>query len=164
MSTNIKFFLLCPIPEDQKPINEYIGLKENSLTNWTTLSKKQYENKIRSLLLVILGGVSFFNLSDLDLGITWIVNNLFITSLIFVIFCWIVIFRWSQAKKRFNSSRLFYEEVSWYDGQIWDKPLLIIKNDRLISTQKITPILSRLKRTTYFFSYVSFLLFLLIIL
>lgn len=164
MSTNIKFFLLCPIPEDQKPINEYIGLKENSLTNWTTLSKKKYENKIRSLLLVILGSVSFFNLSDLDLGLTWVVNNLFITSLIFVIFCWIVIFRWSQAKKQFNSSRLFYEEVSWYDGQIWDKPLLIIKNDRLISTQKITPILSRLKRTTYFFSYVSFLLFLLIIL
>ena len=40
MNTNIKFFLLCPVPDDQKPINEYIGLKENQLTNWTTLSKK----------------------------------------------------------------------------------------------------------------------------
>ena len=29
MNTKLKFFLLCPVPEDQKPINEYIGLKEN---------------------------------------------------------------------------------------------------------------------------------------
>ena len=40
MINNIKIFLLCPVPEDQKPINVYIGLKENVLTNWTTLSKK----------------------------------------------------------------------------------------------------------------------------
>ena len=29
MNLNIKIFLLCPIPDDQKPINEYINLKEN---------------------------------------------------------------------------------------------------------------------------------------
>ena len=50
---NIKFFLLCPIPEDQKPINEYIGLKENPLTNWTTLSKKYYERQLLSFFLEI---------------------------------------------------------------------------------------------------------------
>lgn len=164
MSTNIKFFLLCPIPEDQKPINEYIGLKENSLTNWTTLSRKYYERKVRSFFLVIFSLVSFLNLSDLELGGMWFVNNLFITTLVFVTLCFIIIFRWSEVQKRFDSPRLVYEEVSWYDAQIWDKPLIIIKNDRLISTQKITPILSRLKRTTYFFSYISFLLFLFIIL
>ena len=42
MNFNIKIFLLCPIPEEQKPINEYISLKENSLTNWITLTKKEY--------------------------------------------------------------------------------------------------------------------------
>ena len=42
MNFNIKIFLLCPIPEEQKPINEYIALKENNLTNWITLPKKQY--------------------------------------------------------------------------------------------------------------------------
>ena len=45
MNTNIKIFLLCPVPDDQKPINEYIGLKENQLTNWTTLSKKKLSKK-----------------------------------------------------------------------------------------------------------------------
>ena len=46
MNTNIKIFLLCPVPDDQKPINEYIGLKENPVTNWTMLAKKNYDAKL----------------------------------------------------------------------------------------------------------------------
>ena len=30
MNPNIKIFLLCPVPEEQKPLNEYINLKENT--------------------------------------------------------------------------------------------------------------------------------------
>ena len=46
MNLNIKIFLLCPIPDDQKPINEYINLKENDFTNLMLLSKKKlfFEN------------------------------------------------------------------------------------------------------------------------
>jgi hypothetical protein len=32
----IKIFFLCPVPNDQKPINEYIELKENSFINWAS--------------------------------------------------------------------------------------------------------------------------------
>jgi hypothetical protein len=42
MNTNIKIFLLCPIPDGQKPINEYINLKENFLTSWLTLKSEKY--------------------------------------------------------------------------------------------------------------------------
>jgi len=156
---NIKFFLLCPIPEDQKPINEYIGLKENPLTNWTTLSKKQYERKIFSLFFGSLLFLCVLNSSEFEFLENWLVEMLFRSTLLFVSFCFLLIFRWSQVLTRFNDARLFYEESSWYDGQIWEKPLMIIKNDRLIGKQKIVPILNRLKRTTYFFSYISFLLF-----
>ena len=159
---NIKFFLLCPIPEDQKPINEYIGLKENPLTNWTTLSKKYYERQVFSFFLCIFILISFFNFSHLEFFDEWLFENLFWACFSFMNFGFLLIFRWSQAQNRFNNSRLFYEEISWYDGQVWEKPLLIIKNDRLVSSQKITPILNRLKRTTYLFSYITFLFFLLI--
>lgn len=159
---NIKFFLLCPIPEDQKPINEYIGLKENPLTNWTTLSKKYYERQLLSFFLVIFAFISLFNLSGLDFNDQWLIENFFWTTFSVMNLCFLLIFLWSQLANRFLSSRLFYEEVSWYDGQLWEKPLLLIKNDRLIATQKINPILSRLKRTTYVFSYITFLLFLLL--
>ena len=49
MVPNIKIFLLCPIPEDQKPINEYIDLKENPLFNWTALENEKYKQKLVGL-------------------------------------------------------------------------------------------------------------------
>ena len=51
MNRNIKVFLLCPVPEDQKPINEYINIKENSFINWTTLPVKKYLLKLISIYL-----------------------------------------------------------------------------------------------------------------
>lgn len=171
MNSNIKIFLLCPVPEDQKPINTYIGLKENQLTNWTTLSKKNYDKKLLSLFSFFFVLVSFFrfpiylvsnllnslSFEELNLQVLkvspyffdWLLINLAI-SLNFLFFLILVIFaRWKQIEKEFNEPRLFYEEASWYDGQVWEKPFSILKNDKLISTQKIKPILERISRTIF---------------
>ena len=83
---SIKIFLLCPIPEEQKPISDYI----------------QYRNSL---------GDSFFNP--------------------------FLFFRWKEIQKRLKEPTVFYEEGSWYDGQIWEKPFSVIKNDRLLSIQKV---------------------------
>jgi hypothetical protein len=62
-------------------------------------------------------------------------------------------------KKKFDATRLFYEEASWYDGQIWEKPFELIKNDKLLSTQKIEPIILRITNLLFFF-FSLFLIFL----
>ena len=152
MNSNIKIFLLCPVPEEQKPINGYIGLKENQLTNWTTLSKKNYEKKLLSLFSFFFFLVSFFRVSsfsDSRYIFDWflITFSFSLTLLFFLIL--LIFFRWKQIEKDFNQPRLFYEEASWYDGQIWEKPFSILKNDKLISTQKIKPILQRISRTMF---------------
>jgi hypothetical protein len=90
---SIKIYLLCPIPDEQKPITEYINLKK-------------YLNQ---------PFLSFFFL-----------------------------LRWKDIEKRLNDPCVIYEEASWYDGQIWDKPFSIIKNDRLLSTQIIQPFLKKM--------------------
>ena len=54
MTLNIKIFLLCPIPDDQKPINEYINLKENDFTNLMLLSRKNYFSKILQTFYLVL--------------------------------------------------------------------------------------------------------------
>ena len=64
-------------------------------------------------------------------------------------FLFIIFYRWKQVEKDFNQPRIFYEEASWYDGQIGEKPFSILKNDKLISTQKIKPILQRLLQTLF---------------
>jgi hypothetical protein len=76
MNSNIKIFLLCPVPEDQKPINTYIGLKENQLTNWTTLSKKNYDKKLLSLFSFFCVVVSFFRFLRQSLSFRLVVNQL----------------------------------------------------------------------------------------
>ena len=163
MNSNIKIFLLCPVPEDQKPINAYIGLKENQLTNWTTLSKTNYEKKIFSLLFFFFLSISFFRISfflDMRYIFDWIIINLLISFFLLFFLLLLIFFRWKQIEKDFNQPRLFYEEASWYDGQIWEKPFSILKNDRLINTQKIRPILERIFRSllntffSFFFIYI----------
>ena len=152
MNSNIKIFLLCPVPEDQKPINAYIGLKENQLTNWTTLSKKNYEKKLISLFFFFFFLVGFFRFSsfpDSRYLFQWLLINVFVSLNLLFFLVLLVFSRWKQIEKDFNEPRLFYEEASWYDGQIWEKPFSILKNDKLISTQKIKPILERISRTMF---------------
>ena len=45
----MKIFILCPLPDEQKPINEYIRLKKMETINWTMLSKRKYTNYIKVL-------------------------------------------------------------------------------------------------------------------
>jgi len=149
MNLNIKVFLLCPIPDDQKPINEYLNLIENNFSNLLLLSNKNY------LFQLFLNLVGFFILATPFSFLFKLENDLFLFNLFFSINFLILIFlinffRWFQVLERFRSSRLFYEEGSWYDGQYWEKPLEIIKNDKLICHQKIKPILTRINRTLIF--------------
>ena len=163
MNTNIKFFLLCPVPEEQKPINEYIGLKENLLTSWTTLTTKNYEKKIFFLEILFFLSISLLQLSSFQ-GIyylaDWVIQNLFLTNVLLSFLFLILLSRWKQNENRFQQARLFYEEASWYDGQIWEKPLTVIKNDKFLCTQKIRPIRKRLETTFFQLLSLNFLFFL----
>jgi|TARA_E500000178_G_scaffold290428_1_gene293889 hypothetical protein len=146
MNLNIKIFLLCPIPDDQKPISEYINLKENDFTNLMLLSRKNYFSKIFTNFLiyfVLSTPVTYIFRLNAQL---FLFNSFYAISLLILNF-FINLLRWSQLLKRFRSTRLFYEEGSWYDGQIWEKPLELIKNDKLLVSQKIRPILKRLIKT-----------------
>jgi len=146
MNLNIKIFLLCPIPDDQKPINEYINLKENDFTNLMLLSKKNYFSKI--FVNFLIGFVLATPLTFLfNVNSQLFVYNSFYSISFLIVNFFINLSRWSQLLKRFRSSRLFYEEGSWYDGQYWEKPLELIKNDKLLTSQKIKPILKRIIKT-----------------
>jgi hypothetical protein len=166
MNSNIKIFLLCPVPETQKPINEYIGLKENFLTNWTTLNKDKYYKKIINFYIFFFSFSCFFTFPNLSFSgknfFNYLIVNLLISNSLFLILLFTLYVNWYQIKSRFEVSRLVYEESSWYDSQIWEKPFLLIKNDKLLKTQKIQPIIQRLSRIIRLFFIFS--LFLTIIL
>lgn len=160
MNLKIKIFLLCPVPEDQKPINEYIQLKQNELTNWLTFSQEKYIQQL------IIFGISFFlffsifrfsEFKDANYLPEWIFQNLFFTSFLLLALLLINFFRWKQTFSRLQTARLFYEEASWYDGQMWEKPFSILKNDKILSTIKIQKILERISKTSGILFFVALL-------
>jgi hypothetical protein len=157
---NIKIFLLCPVPENQKPINEYINLQQNALTQWLLFSNKENEKIFLSLYFFVF--FIFFGLNSPKFAFINILQSIlissFLTNVITLFFFFFQFFRWSQLENRFNQSRLFYEEGSWYDGQIWEKPFLLIKNERFLTSQKIRPLIQRLSRKILNFFYFTILL------
>lgn len=160
MNTNIKFFLLCPVPEDQKPINEYIALQENFFTSWTTFSTKNYEKRLRSFLFFSFVVASLLQLEKFQ-GIyyifDWSFESFWLSTRFASAFLLLILSRWLQIKYRFQQARLFYEEASWYDGQVWEKSLLLIKNDQLILSQKIQPIMNRIQKSLFQLLFLNFL-------
>lgn len=156
--SNIKIFLLCPVPENQKPINEFFNLQENSFLNWITLKKKEFQKRFWGNYFKIFIIISIFFPFYNKPIFSFFFFNLFLTTIFFLTLFSIFYIRWIELEKNFNKSRFFYEEGSWYDGQIWEKPLGVIKNDRLLSTQKIQSIIQRISINIFFLSVFIFFL------
>jgi hypothetical protein len=151
MNLNIKIFLLCPIPEDQKPINQYIRFKENSFFNLPTFPKSILKSKLKEFFLKIFFFLGISNLFFFSGDFLTTFQRILITSFsLFFFSLFLLFFRWKEIAKLFSTSRIFYEEASWYDGEIWEKPMALIKNDKLLERQKIKPILKKIKYSILF--------------
>ena len=164
MNINLKRFLLCPIPEDQKPITLYQAVKENAFMNWVTWSQKKYDNYVFSFSFFAFGVWCFLRFPFLPSNaylLEWVLTNLVLGLVNLILFLAIIFFRWKQVEMLFCSTKIFYEEGSWSDGQIWEKPSIILKTDQLIRNQKINPILQRITRTLYSLSAITLLFILL---
>jgi len=146
MNTKMKIFLFCPIPENQKPINELILLQENPLLNWITSSKEKFLKIFFSFsfFLFFLCFIFLFPFFSFHFSFSFFLSTFFFFHFFLFLHFFLFFFRWNQIEKRLNDSKIVYEEGSWYDGEIWEKPFSLIKNERLISSQKIQPIIQRL--------------------
>jgi hypothetical protein len=170
---NIKIFLLCPVPENQKPINEYIELQKDSLGLIFSTSKHHFQPTFFSISFCIFF-IVFYSSSSSFSSFLFQFNNIsfdtllniihslsisfFFTNLIPLVFLFFQFFRWSQLENKLNQARFFYEEGSWYDGEIWEKPFLLIKNERFLTTQKIQPVIQEISRKIFSYFFLNTLL------
>lgn len=166
-------FFFCPIPDDQKPISEYIELKENSINNWVLSSKEKYTKSLQLFFLLFFSILFFlffpffqfinFNQDQILQKLFLSLFDIFFYSLLSLnFFLFVIFFRWFELNRRLKKSRLFYEEGSWYDGKTWNKPLSLIKNEKLFSSQKIEPILQRLITTISSLLFINIFTFLIL--
>jgi hypothetical protein len=124
---NISSFLFCPLSSNQRPINEYIEIKES-------LKIQQDKNSF----------------SFLKTNKQLLFNKQKHKNFLFSFFCdhlkkmtFLFYFSLKELEKNLQNANIIYEEASWYDTQIWQKNFFILKNDRLINLLIIQPILKQ---------------------
>lgn len=181
MNFPIKIFLLCPIPEEQKPINEYILSRDFLKFFFGKGIKKIVEINSQKVFLFSIVFFFFFtfssffsfpaNLGEMEIrrlfgpiGGSQGSIFLFFFFIVSFFFFFLLFFSLSQLQKRLNQARIFYEEASWFDGQFWQKPFFLLKNDRFLSTQQLQPFLQKVFTLLLFFfsANLVFLLFFLL--
>ncbi|PHT56753.1 hypothetical protein CQW23_05239 [Capsicum baccatum] len=139
------------VPFEQRPVNEYSSLKDETLYSWAELGPGGFFLRLGGLWLVtftVLGvpiAAASFNPSKDPLRFLLAASSgtLFIVALIVLR----IYLGWSYVGDRLLSAVIPYEETGWYDGQMWVKPPEILARDRLLGSYKVKPVIKMLKQT-----------------
>jgi len=140
----------CPVPKDQRPLNEYNELKNSFGFRWTIETPQIFFKTLILLLTYIVFVVTFFisNMHDWKSNIfellLWIISSSFTILTILLLRLYLA---WEYIYNRLMNASVTYEESGWYDGQTWIKTNEILIQDRLIGSYEVLPILYRLKLT-----------------
>ena len=126
----------CPVPREQQPTNEFIELSQSTIFSWPK-SKKLL---ILALFLIISSGSVYFKTSIVKYILLSFFSSLSIPLLISIR----LYLGWNHIFKRLTSEKVEYEESGWYDGQVWEKPLVLREKESLIASMEVKPILKNL--------------------
>ena len=92
------------------------------------------------LFLIISSGSAYFKTSLLRYILLSLFSSLSIPLLISIR----LYLGWNHVFNRLISEKVEYEESGWYDGQVWDKPLVLKEKESLIASIEVKPILKNL--------------------
>ncbi|WP_288261148.1 CGLD27 family protein [uncultured Prochlorococcus sp.] len=136
----------CPVPREQQPTNEFIELSKSKIFSWPKTKKQLIQILIKFwagafvLFLVISSGSVYFKTSLLKYTLLSFFSSLSIPLLISIR----LYLGWNHIYKRLTSEKVEYEESGWYDGQVWEKPLVLKEKESLIASIEVKPILKNL--------------------
>ena len=136
----------CPVPKEQQPTNEFVELSKSIIFSWPKTKKSLILILIKFwlgafvLFLVISSGSVYFKTSLLKYTLLSFFSSLSIPLLITIR----LFLGWNHIFKRLTSEKVEYEESGWYDGQVWEKPLVLKEKESLIASIEVKPILKNL--------------------
>ena len=136
----------CPVPREQQPTNEFIELSKSKIFSWPKTKKTLILILIKFwvgaffLFVIISSGSVYFKTSLLRYILLSFFSSLSIPLLISIR----LYLGWNHIFKRLTSEKVEYEESGWYDGQVWEKPLVLKEKESLIASIEVKPILKNL--------------------
>jgi Conserved in the green lineage and diatoms 27 len=140
----------CPVPEEQRPINEYRTLADSWFFRWGALSRWDY---LKPLVLlwwgswIVAGPVSAASWAPAKHPIEfvgWAVAGACVPALLSIVRLYL---GWTYIYQRLFSTKVLYEESGWYDGQTWEKNPEMLDQDRLVALYEIQPLVRRMQVT-----------------
>jgi hypothetical protein len=140
----------CPVPLEQRPINEYQDLKESWFFRWATLERWGYIKPIVVLWMlnwIVAGPIASVSFTPARHLPQFLLLGSMGASLIPILALVRLYLGWVYVRTRLLNTNVFYEESGWYDGQIWEKPPEVLAQDQLIVSYQIQPVLLRLQKT-----------------
>ena len=139
--------IICPVPNNQRPLNEFNSVKNSWIISWPLLEKNIFYRNLLISWFVIIPISSIISYGS-DYLKNDILNLTFTSITVSLIFPIMLLLRqwlsWLYIYKRLNSEKIEYEESGWYDGQIWEKPIDWRSKDMLIAQYQVKPILNHL--------------------
>ncbi len=139
---------VCPVPHDQRPLNEYEELKESWFFKWARLDLVAY---LKGLLWVWLAAwlvsapVASYSFSPAHLPLQFWLMSATGAALFPALTLARLYLGWNYIRSRLLNATIFYEESGWYDGQYWTKTAEELTKDRLVATYQVEPVLRRLR-------------------
>ena len=145
-------FINCPVPVEQRPLNEYNELVTSWFFSWPLIDNKLFYSRLTyswllsiPLFLIISTGSIVLKQSLIKLSIISCLISLIIPALLLLRY----LISWSYIYKRLKSESIEYEETGWYDGQTWEKPIEWKEKEYLIAQHEIKPILYLTKKLLF---------------
>jgi hypothetical protein len=138
----------CPVPFEQRPLNEYLTLKDSIFFFWTMEPTLPYIKQIIFFSVGVYTITEGLVISSAELNfIPRVVYTIFFGTTILFFFFLRSYLAWLYIHKRLIDATISYEESGWYDCQIWIKSPEILIQDTLIAQYELLPVINRLKKT-----------------
>jgi len=143
---------ICPVPQEQQPLNEYQELKESWFFSWVTLPWPQYLAKLAWVgvwscpISVPVAAASF---PPVKYPVQFVLCAAAGAGFILGLALLRMYLGWFYVRSRLDNPTVVYEESGWYDGQSWSKTPEVLLQDQLIVSYQLEPILRRLRQTFY---------------
>jgi len=143
---------VCPVPDEQQPLNEYQELNESAFFRSCGASLGQYLKTLAwrgvpSFLIALPVSAASFRPEKYPVEfVLAALAGVIVTLALTVVRLYL---GWKHVRDRLEDETVIYEESGWYDGQTWTKTPEIQTRDQLIVAYQIQPIMQRLRRTFY---------------
>jgi len=155
----------CPVPPDQRPLQEYEQLRQSWFFAWPTdqpgtgdgngsadglsggirLGRALALSWLLALgpSLLVASGSLALSRHPWRLGLAAAVAAV-VLPLLLLLRQWL---GWTYVHRRLVAEEVDYEESGWYDGQVWEKPAAWRQQDLLVARHQVQPVLARLIRS-----------------